>query len=426
MNRSRKGLITTGGILLLLLFSLGAEELYPGKIITVYPEFSSGLIHSPCTRAKGAELQGGILFSGISDQYTVGINGGFHYLKDRDQELISFPSLSLRGGYIVSLFHLFQLNPYGEFSLLWPIEDGSVSLVPSAGGGVFLNFHLYKANYLSLSSSVSFPLSGPVKPYYSLQLGLKYSIPLMINVPPAELFLTLTPFVFSPDGDTVNDTMIIRQNIVNPKSVKKWTLIICDHHANPVYSRKGRGAPPETILWDGYSDDGDLVFSASDYDLRVSIEDKLGNIQEEQASFMTDIFVQNEEGQLKIRIPGIVFSPGKADFTNLSELEKQKNREIISRLSEILEKFPDYRILIEGHGNLLNWSSQELSRKEQTELLIPLSRARAEAIRDSLIEKGIREERLDVVGRGGDSPLVPFADEENRWKNRRVEFILLK
>lgn len=426
MIRCRKGLITLLGVLLLVLSSAEAQEVYPGKILTVYPEFSTAFIHSPGTQAKGAGVEGGILFSGLFGQYSAGINGGYHYLKDEDKDIIPFSSLSLRGGYSIPLFQLFQLHPYWGVSLLWPLEEGSVSPVPSLTGGVSLRFHLYKGNYLSLGSSLSFPLAGSLKPYYSLQLGLKHGIPLMINIPPAELTLTLTPSIFSPDGDGRNDRMNIRQDIINRKSVKKWTLTIRDHHANIVYSRKGRGAPPEEILWDGYSNGGNLVFSASDYDLRVRIEDKLGNIQEEQSSFMTDIFVQNEAGQLKIRIPGIMFSPGRADFSDLAEADSQKNGEILSRLGEILEKFPDYRILIEGYGNLLNWTDPAAAGKEQTELLIPLSRARSVTIRDSLIEMGIQADRLDVVGRGGDSPLVPFSDEENRWKNRRVEFILLK
>lgn len=91
-----------------------------------------------------------------------------------------------------------------------------------------------------------------------------------------------------------------------------------------------------------------------------------------------------------------------------------------------LLKFPDYDVLIEGHGNILNWADAALAEKEQREVLVLLSEARALAVKNALVDLGLRGDRLSVVGRGGLSPLVPFGDELNRWKNRRVEFILLK
>ena len=59
-------------------------------------------------------------------------------------------------------------------------------------------------------------------------------------------------------------------------------------------------------------------------------------------------------------------------------------------------------------------------------MLADLSRERAETVRRELIARGIAPERLLVSGLGGTSPIVPFSDLADRWKNRRVEFILVK
>ena len=64
-------------------------------------------------------------------------------------------------------------------------------------------------------------------------------------------------------------------------------------------------------------------------------------------------------------------------------------------------------------------------REEEAEL-IPLSRERAQAVRDFLIRNGVDGSRLSTVGMGGTKPVVERADRENWWKNRRVEFILIK
>jgi outer membrane protein OmpA-like peptidoglycan-associated protein len=76
---------------------------------------------------------------------------------------------------------------------------------------------------------------------------------------------------------------------------------------------------------------------------------------------------------------------------------------------------------VEGHA--VNISGTE---REQREELIPLSTARAETVREALIERGMDADRISIVGRGGSDPIVPHTDLENRWKNRRVEFILIR
>jgi outer membrane protein OmpA-like peptidoglycan-associated protein len=42
-----------------------------------------------------------------------------------------------------------------------------------------------------------------------------------------------------------------------------------------------------------------------------------------------------------------------------------------------------------------------------------------------LIERGIASDRLSLAALGGTNPIVPFSDLVNRWKDRRVEFILV-
>ena len=66
-----------------------------------------------------------------------------------------------------------------------------------------------------------------------------------------------------------------------------------------------------------------------------------------------------------------------------------------------------------------------LFRSEEEELK-PLSRNRAQSVKEALVERGLDQDRMSVVGRGGTDPIVPHTDLDNRWKNRRVEFILVR
>lgn len=72
------------------------------------------------------------------------------------------------------------------------------------------------------------------------------------------------------------------------------------------------------------------------------------------------------------------------------------------------------RVRIEGH-------TDETGTRE---LNMQLSEARANSVREHLIKKGVKPERLTAKGFGPDRPLVPGKDEVARAKNRRVEFIV--
>jgi outer membrane protein OmpA-like peptidoglycan-associated protein len=140
-----------------------------------------------------------------------------------------------------------------------------------------------------------------------------------------------------------------------------------------------------------------------------------------------DVLVIREGDRLKIRIASITFPPNSADLAAVTEVDKaMRNDRTLARLFEIFNKYSSYRILIEGHANITRlWSQAEMDKENQEEL-IPLSLARAEAVKNALVRLGLDAGRISVSGLGGSKPIVPFTDEENRWKNRRVEFILIK
>jgi outer membrane protein OmpA-like peptidoglycan-associated protein len=175
------------------------------------------------------------------------------------------------------------------------------------------------------------------------------------------------------------------------------------------------------------SDTGELVQSAEDYTLRVTIRDKQRNSRTVENLIPVDVLVIREGDKLKIRIASITFPPNSADLSAVADIEKAaRNDKTLQRLFEIFKKYSAYQIRIEGHANITRYWSEAEAQKENQEELIPLSLDRAEAVKQALIKLGLDGGRISVTGLGGSNPIVPFDDEENRWKNRRVEFILIK
>jgi outer membrane protein OmpA-like peptidoglycan-associated protein/flagellar hook assembly protein FlgD len=253
------------------------------------------------------------------------------------------------------------------------------------------------------------------------------STPFKLDVSAPQVDLSVSPQPFSPDNDGVDDELYITIKVNDLSAIEEWRLEILDPVGSAFLTYTGRGMPSERILWDGMSDTGELVQSAEDYTLRVTMRDKQHNSVTVEELIPVDVLVIREGDKLKIRIASITFPPNSADLSAVTDIEKAaRNDKTLQRLFEIFKKYSAYQIRIEGHANITRYWSEAEAKKENEEELIPLSLARAEAVKQALIKLGLDGNRISVVGLGGSNPIVPFDDEENRWKNRRVEFILIK
>ena len=238
--------------------------------------------------------------------------------------------------------------------------------------------------------------------------------------------LTMAPVPFSPDNDGVDDELVISIDVTDASKISEWSLEIVDRQGNPFTSFGGKGAPADTIYWDGIGKSGELVIAAEDYPYRLTVSDEFGNVSNEYGVIPVDVLVVKEGDKLKIRIANITFAPDSAELRKDDPEIKEKNEYVLGRLSEILKKYNSYNILIEGHAVSVYWNDRERAEREETEELLPLSKSRAETVKYYLEQLGVAGKRMSTEGIGGQKPIVPHSDLENRWKNRRVEFILLK
>jgi outer membrane protein OmpA-like peptidoglycan-associated protein len=250
--------------------------------------------------------------------------------------------------------------------------------------------------------------------------------PFVLDVSAPEINVSLSPTPFSPDNDGVEDRLYIDLGISDTSSLENWELIIMDDRGNRFNSFSGSTDPGRALIWNGISSDGELVQSAKDYPYTLSVTDELGNTAATEGFIPVDVLVIREDGKLKIRISNITFEPNSPELVTQNVKVFEKNIDILNRIAETLEKYASYDVRIEGHAVRVHWDDKELGEKEEREELVPLSRNRAQTVKDALVERGIDPDRLSVKGMGGRDPLVPHSDLDNRWKNRRVEFILLK
>jgi outer membrane protein OmpA-like peptidoglycan-associated protein/flagellar hook assembly protein FlgD len=247
-----------------------------------------------------------------------------------------------------------------------------------------------------------------------------------LDTSPPYIELNLNPAPFSPDNDGVEDELFIKSKIEDLSPIAQWHLKIADPKGKHFTSFSGIGMPSSEIIWDGLSDEGELVQAAEDYPLQLTVVDDLGNKAAADKVIPIDVLVLRDGDRLKIRIPSITFAPNTADYENVAPEAYEKNMWTIKRLAKIFNRYKKYNILIEGHAVHVFWQDPEKAKAEQQNILLPLSKKRAEAIKKALVKNGIEAKRISTAGKGGAEPIVPFSDQENVWKNRRVEFILIR
>jgi flagellar hook assembly protein FlgD len=256
-------------------------------------------------------------------------------------------------------------------------------------------------------------------------VGTAQTDPIRVDTGGPVVTLHYEPGLFSPDDDGTNDELLLTIGVTDPTTIIRWETSIYDPADTLFRQWHGAGIPPATIRWDGTSQSGELVQSAFDYRVVVSVTDALLNVGTVSAEVPIDILVIREGNRLRIRIPSIYFVPFTSDYLHLDDIEQAAhNLETLDRLAEILTRYSQYAIRIEGHAVSLLWYDLRRAEEEQRNVLLPLSLDRAQVIRDALIRRGIAPERMTAIGYGGSRPIVPRNDEQNRWKNRRVEFIL--
>ena len=104
---------------------------------------------------------------------------------------------------------------------------------------------------------------------------------------------------------------------------------------------------------------------------------------------------------------GVLFGYDKFDVTASAETK-------LNQLADILNKYPDTYVLIEGHTDATGTDAYNES----------LSRKRAEAVSDELREKNVTGKRIKTAWYGEAQPKYSNDTEANRAKNRRVEFAI--
>lgn len=109
-------------------------------------------------------------------------------------------------------------------------------------------------------------------------------------------------------------------------------------------------------------------------------------------------------GETVVELRGVTFETGKAVLT-------PDSRTVLDNVAASLVAHPDVRVEVAGHTDITGSRATNIT----------LSKARANAVRAYLVDKGVPTERLTANGYGPDRPVASNKTPDGRALNRRVE-----
>ena len=154
---------------------------------------------------------------------------------------------------------------------------------------------------------------------------------------------------------------------------------------------------PTNFAWDGRDEIG-VKLADGQYGFNVASTDVAGNTG---GAGLASIRMDTRQSPVSVRSEYRAFSPNNDDI-------KDRNTFLLDAVIQVR----------------IYWNNDARGKIEEAEVLGPLSEKRAETVKKALMTLGIQENRMTIAGFGGTRPVVPHSDLENRWKNRRAEFLL--
>lgn len=144
--------------------------------------------------------------------------------------------------------------------------------------------------------------------------------------------------------------------------------------------------------------------------LQLALREAKLNSAQQQGRWLEDqilslVTTQTERG-LVMTLGDVLFDPGHA------ELKSSASRTVL-KVVQFLQLNPRRVVRIEGYTDSTGDRQENLK----------LSRDRAQAVADVLIDLGVSEKRVQVEGYGQDFPVDANASERGRAQNRRVEIV---
>ena len=274
---------------------------------------------------------------------------------------------------------------------------------------------------------------------YRMRLTLHYtngltttgtSQPFVLDITPPQISVKPenTPFIVASNGDAVSGTVQAQLSVADAKrKVTSWSAKLVDPVGSTVKTAQGSAATSKLLSWSGnfpVSGATPTAVSPVAYQLLVTATDQYGNSRSATVEMPLEAIGRLEKGRIHLLVPNLLFGPYKYALDSKSAAQGTTNEHTLAEVAKLLKSYPAYRVEVDGYSMEIYKQGSTYYNEEQN-IIVPLSKNRADIARTSLEQLGIPGSRIVARYWGGENTLVDPHNVDLRWKNRRVEFILL-
>jgi len=243
-----------------------------------------------------------------------------------------------------------------------------------------------------------------------------------VNPPRINLLVTTDPFAKTDEG--IEGNVFMSLQVENESIITDWVLDVYDDRGHILRSYHGAGDPSGDIAWSSHDNGINLSEDMDAFTIALRVTDAGGNVSRLEEKVPLDILVVRRDGKLYLMVPNIIFGAYQHALSSAGPALETRNRDSLKQVVNIYRRYPSFGLGLEAHAlNIYRGGSREAAEEE---ILFPLTERRAETVKAALIELGVPSGAISSNAYGGEFPIADVTDRASRWKNRRVEFIMVE
>ncbi len=266
---------------------------------------------------------------------------------------------------------------------------------------------------------------------YKGQLSVEYqkgmsleaeSAPFVLDANAPEVELVLIPEPFVRDKGKVTGSVGLEIRAADAVGILRWTVTATAEDGTVLRSEEGAGNPSGIYAWEGIDA---ATTGEAPVTIAVAVFDQGPDNGETSGSFNTAPVAEVKNGRTLLLVDNIIFAAYKNTLDSAGADFAARNARALQRVAEIMAMYPTCALRLEAYAlNIYGYDRKKYDAEEK--ILFPLTERRAQTVFEALVRLGVSRDALSTQAFGGKNPTASTTDRSVWWKNRRVEFVLIR
>lgn len=245
----------------------------------------------------------------------------------------------------------------------------------------------------------------------------------LLDTTPPEVDVAVTSSPFAETDEGVEGEVFVTVEARDNDGIAQWSMELLNEKGEVLRVYDGEGDPSGDITWNRKEDVRVPKLDVSRFTIKIRVTDEGGNVSVYSEPIPLDMLLVKKDGRYYLSVPNIIFGAYQHELSSAGPEMLERNEASLDQVAGIYERYPSYKLLLEGHALNIYRDTGREAREE--EILQPLTERRAGTVKDALVKRGMGERQIATEAYGGRFPNADVSDQNLWWKVRRVEFVMV-